>query len=113
VTADQALGGLDAVMRRPGPSPELVVRHHASRGEVVAILELREDPAWPARTTWRGEGRGATVPEALAHLWAGPLGVWRYVDPEAWGLDYAARWPHPPAGNPGPLAGQRLGRGDG
>lgn len=114
-----ALAGLDRVQRdRPsllGPevcSAELVAVWSPPRQEYEVRLAAYGTVAGPAARARTWTGYGATLPAALVHLWAGELGLWRWTDPEGW---TAALYPEgrPRATNPGPLAGQTLGRGDG
>ena len=106
--ADAALAGLAQALRSGPVGGELVVQPH--HDGYRARLELPYDRPGLTPGRERRDGVGASMTEALVHLWAGPLGVWRYLDPEGW---EAAQPPRAPAGNPGPMAGQRLGRGDG
>jgi hypothetical protein len=111
-----ALAGLGAALATHPGGSEVVVEHQPRRGDYRAIVRLgslRDGPnpsdrglPGPSR---RFDGYGRTMELALVDLWSGQLGVWRFLDPEAW----AAAQVRLPATNPGPLAGQHLGRSDG
>lgn len=92
---------------------EIVARYDPRREQYEVCVEIAEQTRDGLhRGTRRWYGYGGTLTLAVKHAWDGDLGVWRFLDPEAW---QAALYPagRPAAGNPGPLTGQKLGRGDG
>lgn len=104
VTAAEA-GGLAGLERVLVHQDAEVVASHGPSGHHTRLILYGPH----GRTECVRHGSGATLPEALADLWYGALGVWRWFDAEGW----AASQRPAQAGNPGPLAGQALGRGDG
>lgn len=106
-----ALAGLDSALRLY-PGGEITVRYEPPRDTFHAQMRVCGDPAWPAKTTLIRDGWGPSSIAALVTLWRGDLGVWRYLDETSWRAEvYPPR--RDPSGNPGPLYGGRLGRGDG
>jgi hypothetical protein len=110
----EALAGIAAAVRATGTDQsEVVAVWQPWRGEFRVTVSLAErDREGLYRGSRRFDGYGAALEAAYVHAWRGDLGVWRFTDPDAW---EAAVYPagRRPAGNPGPLAGQRMGRSDG
>jgi hypothetical protein len=96
--ADAALAGLAEALRAGPVGGELLVQPYQAGYQARLELPYQRPGLPPGRV--RRDGVGETMTEALVHLWAGPLGVWRYLDPDGW---LAAQPVHAPAGNPGPL----------